>query len=168
MNLGLAALNEMKNKPAQRNKNHFSLGSQVGGADAAIATGHYEQELRDAMNRWSGDYSAAVREFAFVLRVDGAIHAYTKEWNIQGAQGAKRKKDWIEVEIGVPRSSWEENKGRTYKEYLVTEIDKGLRSMIEVLLRSGAEVNKEALLGDWEKLKRDYLSGGPTTTSRVQ
>jgi len=152
----------------RHNKNCFSLGSQVGGADAALATGRQEQRLRDAMNLWRGSYSSAVREFAFLLRVDGEIHTYTQEWNIQGAQKAKRKKDWIEVEIGVPRSSWEGEEGRNYKHFLVSEVEKGLRSMIDVLKASRLDINGGALLSDWEKIKEEYLSGKSSSSSRVQ
>ena len=56
------------------------------------------------MNEWTGEYSGTIREFAFLLRVDGEIDSYTKKWKIQGAQMAKRKKDWIEVEIGCQKA----------------------------------------------------------------
>ena len=82
----------MNNSPPNNSKNQFSLGSQVGGADAAIATARQEQQLRDLLNHWTGNYSFAVAEFSFLLRVDGEIHTYTKEWNIVGAQKAIRKK----------------------------------------------------------------------------
>jgi hypothetical protein len=110
------------------------------------------------MNRWTGEYSSDIREFAFLLRVDGEIHTYTRKWNIQGAQKAKRKRDWVEVEIGIPKSWWQENQGRNYKRYLAAEIEKGLHSMIELLRRTGREVKAEALLADWEKIKTNYLS----------
>ena len=61
-----------------------------------------EQELRDMFNAWTGDYSSAVRELAFILRIDGESHSYTEMWSICAAQKAKRKRDWIEVEIGIP------------------------------------------------------------------
>ena len=151
-----------------KDKNRFTLGSQIGGADAAVATGRSEQQLRDALNHWSGTYTAAVTEFAFLLRVDGEIHAYTEEWGILGAQKAKRKKDWIEVEIGVPRSSWEKDGGERYKSFLATEVEKGLRSMIEVLRASRADVREDVLLADWKKIKQEYLSGKASSSLRFQ
>jgi len=149
-------------------KNTFSLGSQVGGMDAAVATGGQEQQLRDAMNRWIGSYTPAVRKFAFILRVDGEIHKYTQEWNIEGAQRAKRKKDWVEVEIGIPIGAWKHDLGRTYKQYLVSEIEKGLHSMIELLRRRGFDIKSEALLADWAKIKLTYISGGVKEPSGIQ
>ena len=147
----------MNQSASRNNKNRFSLGSQVGGPDAAVATGRQEQQLRDAMNRWSGNYSSAVREFAFLLRVDGEIHTYTEEWNIHGAQKAKRKKDWIEVEIGVPRSCWQTDQGRGYKQYLAS-----------VLEQTRLDIKSDTLLADWERIKREYLSDDLIESSRVQ
>jgi hypothetical protein len=50
--------------------NSFTLGAQVGGRLAKDASAQ-EQELRDMFNSWTGDYSSDVREFAFILRIDG-------------------------------------------------------------------------------------------------
>ncbi|HEY2392829.1 MAG TPA: hypothetical protein VGK22_16760 [Candidatus Angelobacter sp.] len=137
--------------------NNFSLGAQVGGPDAGDATRQDEQELRDAFNRWQGDYVDAIKEFAFILRVDGRVHKYTQEWNILGAQPAKRKKEWIEVEIGVPEKWWREDEGRNYRIYLVAAIEKGLHSIIELLQRNKHEIKEEALLSDWRNIKSSYL-----------
>jgi hypothetical protein len=137
--------------------NNFSLGSQVGGPDASEVTRFDEQELRDAFNRWQGNYTNAIKEFAFILRVDGRIHKYTQEWNIVGAQPAKRKKDWVEVEIGVPEKWWREDQGCNYRMYLTAEIEKGLHSIIELLQRNKHSINKEALFSDWQTIKSKYL-----------
>lgn len=139
------------------NSNNFSLGSQVGGPDASEITRNHEQDLRDAFNRWQGDYTNAIKEFAFILRVDGKVHSYTKEWDILGAQPAKRKRDWIEVEIGVPERWWREAQGRNYRIYLTAEIENGLHSMIELLQRNKHTIKAEALLSDWRRIKSNYL-----------
>jgi hypothetical protein len=145
-------------------RNSFSLGSQVGGPDASDVTRHDEQELRDAFNRWQGDYTNAIKEFAFILRVDGKVHKYTQEWNIVGAQPAKRKKDWVEVEIGVPEEWWREDQGRKYRGYLIGEIERGLRSMIELLQQNKYAIKEEALLADWHNIKKNYLQENPFGT----
>ena len=59
--------------------NSFSFGAQVGGPNYPEAARRQEQQLRDAFNQWSGDYSPDVREFAFLLRIDGQIHQYTDD-----------------------------------------------------------------------------------------
>lgn len=137
--------------------NTFSLGAQIGGNDASDATRRPEQEVRDALNRWSGNYCGAIREFAFLLRVDGAIHSYTKIFNIDGAQKAKRKKDWVEVEIGVPEIWWKPDQRASYKKHLLEEIEKGLHSMIELLQRNRHDINATALLADWGNIKSELL-----------
>lgn len=147
-----------------KGRNTFSLGSQVGGTDAAEATKVDEQQLRDFINDWTGDYSSDIKEFAFILRVDGEIDTYTKKWNIVGAQKAKRKRDWVEVEIGVPESWW--RNGRSYKELLAEEIEKALHSMIELLQRNKRDVKAEALLKDWLKIKKVYL-GNSSRPERI-
>ena len=131
---------------------------RVGGSVPAEALREWKQQLRDLMNRWRGKYSQAIREFAFLLRVDRDIHTYTKVWNIEGAQKAKRKSDWLEVEIGVPESWWRQNEGRDYKRFLAEAIEAGLQSMIELLQRNHHDVRANALLNDWEKVKSDYLT----------
>lgn len=138
--------------------NTFSLGAQIGGY-LPREVSHEEQRMRDAFNLWQGKYTSAVGEFAFLLRVDGSILRYTELWKIKGAQKAKLKKGWVEVEIGVPQSWWHNDNVEGYKKQLAQAIEEGLHSMIELLKEKHLEVDAETLLGDWEKIKRDFLSG---------
>jgi hypothetical protein len=140
--------------------NSFSFGAQVGGPDYREAARVQEQQLRDAFNRWTGDYSRGVREFAFLLRIDGQIHKYTEIWHIVGAQKARRKRDWIEVEIGIPEAWWQEANAGGYKKRLAEEVDIGFRSMIEVLQRNKRHIDANALFTDWSRIKSSYLSSG--------
>ena len=136
--------------------NVFSLGAQVGGRIYPEASAQ-EQQLRDEFNRWTGEYSQDVREFAFLLRIDGEFHRYTKMWDIVGFQKARCKRDWIEVEIGIPQQWWRETAGGTYKRRLTTEIEAGLKSMIDVLKARKKHIEAEALLSDWQEIKVRYL-----------
>jgi len=136
--------------------NSFSLGAQVGGQTGKSSRDQM-QELRDLFNQWTGDYSADIREFAFLLRVDGEFHAYTREWNILGAQKAKRKRDWIEVEIGIPETWWRLAHTDQFKRRLAEEVEKGFGSMIEVLRKGRRDIKAEALLKDWSHIKSRFL-----------
>lgn len=138
--------------------NKFSLGAQVGGPNYPEAARRQEQQLRDAFNRWTGDYSPDVNEFAFLLRIDGQIHRYTEKWQIRGAQKAKRKRDWIEVEIGIPEEWWQEAIGNGYRQHLAEEVEAGFRSMIEVLQAKKQRIDGQTLLHDWNRIKASYLS----------
>lgn len=138
--------------------NKFSLGVQVGGRTSQEA-GAQEQQLRNLFTSWTGDYSSDIREFAFLLRIDGQFHTYTKEWNICGAQPAKRKRDW--VEIGVSESWWRAH-SETYKHRLANEIKKGFLPMIDLLRRNGRDIKAEALIHDWKQIKSKYLAPSVT------
>ncbi len=145
-------------KKALTHTNKFSLGAQIGGPDAPPYLLNQQQQLRDAFNQWTGAYCSAIREFAFILRVDGSLDRYTELWNIRGAQAARRKRDWVEVEIGVPEDWWKADKGKTFKNHLVEAVETGLQSMIELLHRNKHTVDKQALLKDWKTIKVDYLA----------
>ena len=136
--------------------NSFSLGAQIGGQTSKEAR-EQEQALRDLFNTWTGEYSSDIREFAFLLRVDGHIHRYTAMWNIHGAQKAKRKRDWIEVEIGVPETWWRLAHTDQYKKRIAEEIEKGFNSMIEVLRKNRRDIKAEALLHDWSQIRAKFL-----------
>jgi len=135
--------------------NSFSLGVQIGGWTGTSIRAA-EQWLRDKMNAWKGDYSPEVREFAFILRVDADIQHVHRNVGHRSAQKAKKKRDWIEVEIGIPEVWWKE--GPTgYAMHLVEEIEKGLVSMIQLLQKKSRTINAAELLADWEKIKLRYL-----------
>jgi hypothetical protein len=136
--------------------NSFTLGAQVGGRLAKASA--QEQERRDMFNSWTGDYSSDVRESAFILRIDGESHAYTETWSICGAQKAKRKRDWVEVEIGVRERWWRAAHSDACKRRLAGEVEKGLISMIDVLRKNRRNITAEALLKDWRQLKSKYLA----------
>ena len=138
--------------------NTFSFGAQVGGPDYPEAARRQEQQLRDAFNRWSGEYSSDVKEFVFLLRIDGRIHRYTEMWQIRGAQKAKRKRDWIEVEIGIPEEWWREANGDGYKKRLVDSVETGFNSIIDVMRAKKRHIDADALLEDWNRIKASYLA----------
>lgn len=140
--------------------NVFSLGAQIGGPDHSTMASASEQQLRDELNRWKGEYSRDVKEFAFLLRIDGEFHKYTEMWKIIGFQQAKCKRDWIEVEIGIPQEWWREIQGGAYKRRLASEVESGLKSMIEVLKAKKKHIEVDALLSDWEQVKVRYLHRG--------
>ena len=141
--------------------NFFSLGAQTGGQTSSEAR-EQEQELRDLFNAWTGDYSSDIREFAFILRIDGHLLRYTAMWNIYGAQKAKRKRDWIEVEIGVPETWWRLAHSDQYRKRIVEEVERGFNSMIEVLRKNRRDIKAEALLRDWSQIKAKFLEGKAT------
>jgi len=136
--------------------NSFSLGAQEGGQVGKQAVNQM-RELRNLFNKWTGEYSSDIREFAFLLGVDGEFHRYTAMWDIYGAQKAKRKRDWIEVEIGIPETWWRLAHTDQFKKRLAEEVERGFISMIDVLRKKQHEIKAEALLNDWMQIKSKFL-----------
>jgi hypothetical protein len=146
--------------------NTFSLGAQIGGPDLPIRIDDQTQQLRNEFNAWAGDYTKVITEFAFLLRIDASIHSYTKQWNIVGAQKAKRKRDWVEVEVGVPESWWHDDEGRLYKWHLANAIDEGMRSIVELLKRNRHKIDDSSLMQDWQTIKARFLADKEHETVR--
>ena len=136
--------------------NSFSLGAQEGGQVGKQAVDQM-QELRNLFNKWTGQYSTDIRKFAFLLRVDAEFHRYTVMWNIYGAQRAKRKRDWVEVEIGIPETWWRLAHTDQFKRRLAQEVENGFISMIDLLRRNRRDIKADSLLKDWAKIKSKYL-----------
>jgi hypothetical protein len=138
------------------NTNTFYQGGAVGGPDLPIEVERIHLQLSAAMRRWKGNYTDAIKTFGFVLFVDGSITRYTETMSILGTQKAKRKRDWVEVRVGVPESWWRE-KEPAYKKRLVDSIEEGLHSTIALLRRNRHNVNAELLLADWATVKTEFL-----------
>jgi hypothetical protein len=137
--------------------NTFSLGAQIGGPQPREAADEVEQSLRNLFNAWTGDYSPSIRQFAFLLRVDGDLDAYTKLWGIVGSQPAKRKRDWLEVEIGIPESWWRNNEQIGYPLHLADAIEVGFRSMTDLMHRNNHPIKSAQLLQDWREIRERFL-----------
>ena len=73
-----------------------------------------------------------------------------------GAQKAKRKTDWVEVEIGIPESWWREHSGEMYRFRLAEAIEEGLKSVIALLQRNHHDIDAEALLRDWQQVRQQF------------
>jgi hypothetical protein len=136
--------------------NSFYFGPGVGGPDLPVEVERIHIQLGLAMSRWTGNYTDAIDTFSFSPFVDGSVVRYTERMNILGVQKAKRKKGWLDVEIGVPENWWREEEPK-YKRRLISSMEEGLRSMIALLLRNKHEVNAELLLADWAKVRKEVL-----------
>jgi hypothetical protein len=141
----------------EKKLNRFGTGGATGGPDLPVEVGRVRVQLNTLLSRWKGEYATAVEAFYFPLFTDGSLIRYTETMKILGAQEAKRKRDWVEVKIGVPESWWREEEP-AYKRLLTDSIEKGLHSMIALLQRNKHEVRAELLLRDWEGVKKEFLS----------
>jgi hypothetical protein len=138
-------------------QNSFGSGGASGGPDFPIEIDRTRIQLNTALHHWRGNYTAAVEKFYFPLYVDGSVVCYTDQMKIWGGQKAKRKKNWLEVQIGVPELWWRQGEA-AYKDHLTAAIEEGLHSMIALLQRNKHEIKAELLLADWRKVKQDFLN----------
>lgn len=145
----------VRREPGKRNS--FSSGGALGGPDLPIEVERIHIQLNTLLHKWRGDYANVIGHFSFPLWVDGSLIRYTEKMNTQGAQPAKRKLKWLEVQIVVPESWWREPEP-AYKERLSEGIEQGFHSMIALLRRNRHEVNANLLLADWETVKNEFLA----------
>ena len=75
---------------------------------------------------------------------------------LRGAKG-KRKRDWVEVEIGIPENWWRLAHTDEFKKRLADEVEKGFISMIDILRRNRRDIKADTLLNDWSQIKSKFL-----------
>lgn len=141
---------------SKERKNRFYSGGAVGGPDLPVEVQRIHVQLNRLIHDWKGDYTEAIEFFAFPLFVDASVVRYTEKMNIVGVQKAKRKRNCLEARIGVPEDWWRDQES-AYKRRLITAMEEGLHSMINLLRRNKHAVKDELLLADWEKVKKNFL-----------
>jgi len=156
----LGAQRKSTQEPPTEDETHtntFYGGAGVGGPDLPIEVERIHIQFSAAMRRWKGNYTDAIKTFGFVLFVDGSVIRYTETMKLMGTQIAKRKRDWVEVRVGVPESWWREGEP-AYKKRLVDSIEEGLHSTIALLQRNRHDVKAELLLADWVSVRKEFLN----------
>jgi hypothetical protein len=155
----LGAHRKLSREPVIRPKgtNTFYFGAGVGGPDLPVEVERIHIQLTGLMHQWSGQCTNSVRVFGFVMFVDGSLTRYTETMNILGQQKAKRKRDWLEVRIGVPESWWREDEAH-YKVRIIEALEDGFSSMIALLNRNEHAVDESSLMRDWNHLKIEFLN----------
>lgn len=121
-----------------------------------------QQQLRTAFNQWTGEYTNTIKDFVFLLLVDGSFIRHTDQEKLKGVQPAKRKRDVLEVTIGISEHWWNPDP-KSHKRYLARAIEDGLHSMIALLQRNRYPINADLLLADWERVKPNFLETPPPT-----
>lgn len=134
----------------------ITLGVQMGGTSANDATDSHVLSLRKLLaTLCKGPYSSEVDEFALILRVDGDIW----HWDFEGCQKLRRsKKDrYITIDIGVPRSRWENVAPAGIRGFLAENVEHALLLCANRLIKDKSDMNIEALMADYQKVKAAYL-----------
>lgn len=104
-----------------KNRDIVTLGADVGGKDALIGTHEHVLELRKLLRQQcQGDYSSAIVEFAFVLRIDGSVQS----WGKSGVEVVElqEKNTVATADIFVPREVWDTEDPAKFRCFLAKEL----------------------------------------------
>lgn len=142
---------------SSENRALVTLGADVGGKDAHLTTHDFILYLRRLLQqKCKGPYSTVIKEFAFVLRIDGSVHA----WGKSGAENAAllRKNAFATVDIFVPITEWADRDAAHIRKILA----EGLMDAIEAIAKfaEGKQVNIDihALRRDVGAATREFLT----------
>jgi hypothetical protein len=146
--------------------NGFMLPAIMGGTPEFVE--REQQQLRSAFNQWTGDYTDVIKDFVFLLLVDGTYIHHTDREKLKGVQPAKRKRDVLEVTIGISEDWWNPSP-ESHKRHLASAIEEGLHSMIALLQRNRHPISADLLLSDWERVKLNFLEApAPTLADELR
>lgn len=136
----------------------ITLGVQAGDVKSSEVTRPHFMLLRKLLkHHCAGPYSQDIDEFAIILRVDGDIW----HWDFEGCKNLRlaRKKRYITIDIGVPRSKWEDVAATSIRAYLAKSCREAIALMLKKLEKEKIKVDSETLLKNINTAISEYLTG---------
>jgi hypothetical protein len=143
-----------------KKQSYITLGAQIGSGQASEAVSKHLIVLRRLLDEhYTGQYAEGIDEFAPVLRVDGNI-GDTWYWNFEGLQRQRlsKKQKYITVDIGVPRSRWENASAIQIRTYLIDNLRLALEAFVARLKKEKIPVDDRRLFEDFKKVEEKYLT----------
>ncbi|MFL0366198.1 hypothetical protein ACH0BF_24715 [Pseudobacillus sp. 179-B 2D1 NHS] len=140
----------------QDNVPYITFSSQMGDENAARAVQPHLIELRTLLRKYCNNtYCKEVDEFAPVLRVDGDGWY----WEFEGCEKLRlsKKYRYITIDIGMPRSKWENVEPKGIKSYLFIHLKNALDLMTRRLKKEKYIVNEGDLWSDFKKVEEEFL-----------
>lgn len=133
----------------------ISLGAQTSREDDRTAK-HILDLRRLLREHCKGLYSANVKEFALVLRIGGEM----QQFDFEGCERVRwnRKQQYITVDLGFPSRRWKGASDRQIREYLVEQVETGLKCCVTRLERETPGVDSPRLMMDFLKAKHEFLA----------
>ena len=142
---------------SKNQKAYITFGAQMGDVRADATVASHLISLRKLLDKYcKGPYSPEVDEFAPIARVDGDLWY----WEFEGCQKLRwsRKCRYITVDIGVPRSRWENVSPHEMRLYLINNLKHALTLMVSKLKKEKASVNDALLFEDVARVEEEYLN----------
>lgn len=134
-----------------------TLGADVGGEDADAATDQHVRTLRQLLKQeCRGRYGSTFDEFAFVLRIDGAVQS----WRKSGVDHVRlqRKAKYATADIFVPSEVWN-GPGRSgrLRRFLATQIVLAAEQIASRAEKAGDSIDALRFTDDVRKAVKKFL-----------
>jgi hypothetical protein len=130
--------------------------AQIGDSNASSAVSPHIMDLVKLLDRYCNNhYAENIDEFTPILRVDGDIG----HWDFEGLQRLRlmKKKRYITVDIGMPKSRWQNVPPEKIKQYLFDNLKLALEAFVQKLKKEHISVDEQRLFTDLKNVEREYL-----------
>lgn len=137
-------------------RDFVTLGADVGGKDAHAATHEIVLSIRHLLRqKCIGPYSATVKEFALVLRIDGSVQA----WGKNGAKNVafQRRNTFATADIFVPINEWSGRDVAHIRKFIVNGVIDAIELLAELAERKKIDIDIDSLRRDVGFAAREFL-----------
>jgi hypothetical protein len=133
----------------------ITIGMQTSGEDS-VAQQHVIELRKLLASECNGPYSEEVREFALILRVGGIM----QEFDFLGCERIRRnrRRQYITLDLSFPSREWKGRDALHIRQFLVDQIETGIRCFVDRLNRDKVNVQGSELLADIARVKAMYLA----------
>ena len=141
----------------EAHQDYVTLGAQVGGVDAGEATSSHVLGLRRLLRSCCrGPYSSSIREFALILRIDGALDS----WGKVGVAGVavRSKLGYATADIYVPREAWAAHDAHVFRRFLAEQVRFAITAIAERAKERRVDLARERLEQDVATATEQYLA----------
>jgi hypothetical protein len=135
----------------------ITLGVQAGDSISGNTVEPYFMSLRRLLReKCNHVYGSVIKEFAFVLRIDGSIY----HWEKYGCDYLRlqKKSGYVTVDVFMPLEVWHGAEDEKLKEFFITQFSEGFRLMLERTLKAGLIINDKKLTADFNSAIEEFQS----------
>ncbi|MFD0048008.1 hypothetical protein ACFVHQ_01485 [Actinomycetes bacterium NPDC127524] len=135
---------------------YLTLGSDIGGIDAANAVEPHLRVLKPLLYKYCNKNYSELKQLAPILRIDGKV----TEFGFEGCEKLRlyKKQGYITVDIGMPKSRWENKSDFEIRRYLINKLEEALHLFLTKLNKEKINLNEEQLFNDLNKVKVEFLT----------